>query len=192
MSSPFSLSSTIYPYQQWRIQDFPRGGGAPTPKSAIIFQFFCRKLHENERIWTPLAPPPWILQCVMRYIAHLGRSHYIRQYNKVTCIHLCKAREFNFSTIGGVAMSRNECVHSILKSQNSRLGEGTANPNPHLKSIKSQHVLWFHFKRPTPLHELKSRSCVLHIVIVTHTIFITSNGCSSVCKCQYVSVSVLS
>ena len=29
------------------------GGGAPTPKSAIIFQFFCRKLHENERIWTP-------------------------------------------------------------------------------------------------------------------------------------------
>ena len=25
-----------------------------TPKSVIIFQFFfCRKLHENERIWTP-------------------------------------------------------------------------------------------------------------------------------------------
>ena len=35
--------------------------GAPTPKSVIIFQFFCRKLHEDERIWTPegasLAPP---------------------------------------------------------------------------------------------------------------------------------------
>ena len=30
------------------------GGGASTPKSAIIFQFFCRKLHENERIWTPM------------------------------------------------------------------------------------------------------------------------------------------
>ena len=28
-------------------------GGAPTPKSAIIFQFCPRKLHENERIWTP-------------------------------------------------------------------------------------------------------------------------------------------
>ena len=46
---------------QWRIQDFPEGA-APTPKNAIIFQFFCRKLHENERIWTPggrasLAPP---------------------------------------------------------------------------------------------------------------------------------------
>ena len=40
---------TLY---QWRIQDFPRKA-APTPKSAIIFQFFCRKLHENERIWTP-------------------------------------------------------------------------------------------------------------------------------------------
>ena len=50
---------------QWQIQDCPQGG-APTPKSAIIFQFFPRKLHENERIWTPVgggarvpgAPPP--------------------------------------------------------------------------------------------------------------------------------------
>ena len=25
-------------------------GGAPTPKSAIVFKYFCRKLHENERI----------------------------------------------------------------------------------------------------------------------------------------------
>ena len=81
-----------------------------------------------------------------------------------------------------------------LNSEVSKLkvGEGTANPDPNLKSIKRQHVIGFHFKRPTPLHELKSRSCVLHIVIVTHTIFITSNGCSSVCKCQCVSVSVLS
>ena len=37
---------------QWRIQDFPEEG-APTPKSAIILQFFCQKPHENERIWTP-------------------------------------------------------------------------------------------------------------------------------------------
>ena len=28
-------------------------GGTPTPKRAIIFQFFSRKLHENERICTP-------------------------------------------------------------------------------------------------------------------------------------------
>ena len=28
-------------------------GGAPTPISAITLQFFCRKLHENEIIWTP-------------------------------------------------------------------------------------------------------------------------------------------
>ena len=33
-------------------------GGAPTPKSSIIFQFFCRKLHENERIWTPRGGVP--------------------------------------------------------------------------------------------------------------------------------------
>ena len=44
--------------KQWRIQDFPEGG-APTPKSAIIFQFFSRKLHENERIWTPRGARPW-------------------------------------------------------------------------------------------------------------------------------------
>ena len=37
---------------QWRIQDFPEEG-APTLKTAIILQFFCQKLHENERIWTP-------------------------------------------------------------------------------------------------------------------------------------------
>ena len=37
---------------QWRIQDFPEEG-APTPKTAIILQFLCQKLHENERIRTP-------------------------------------------------------------------------------------------------------------------------------------------
>ena len=31
---------------------FPRGV-RQLPKRAFIFQFFCRKLHENERIWTP-------------------------------------------------------------------------------------------------------------------------------------------
>ena len=44
-------------------------GGAPTPKVGVLIYYFCRKLHENERIWTPgrgarhLAPPPWIRQC---------------------------------------------------------------------------------------------------------------------------------
>ena len=38
-------------------------GGSPTPKSAVIFQYFPQKLHENERICTPgghasLVPPP--------------------------------------------------------------------------------------------------------------------------------------
>ena len=43
--------------------------GALTPKSAIIFQIFCRKLHENERIWTPgervPGALPWIRQWVV-------------------------------------------------------------------------------------------------------------------------------
>ena len=46
---------------QWRIQDFPQGG-APTPKSAIIFQFFaenCMKMKEfgPQGGRTSLAPP---------------------------------------------------------------------------------------------------------------------------------------
>ena len=36
-------------HNQWRIQDFPQG----VRQLAIIFQFSCRKLHKNERIWTP-------------------------------------------------------------------------------------------------------------------------------------------
>ena len=61
-----SVDAHIYPMKvtrnlnQWRIQDFPQEG-APTPKSAIIFQFFYRRLHENERILdrggASLAPP---------------------------------------------------------------------------------------------------------------------------------------
>ena len=36
---------------QWRIQDFPRGGA--NSQKCYYFSIFCRKLHENERIWTP-------------------------------------------------------------------------------------------------------------------------------------------
>ena len=47
---------------QWRIQDFPRGGGgAPTPKSAIIFQFFAENCMKMKEFGPPggasLAPP---------------------------------------------------------------------------------------------------------------------------------------
>ena len=54
---------------QWRIQDFPQGG-APTPKSAIIFQFFaekCMKMKEfgppggGARPWRPPLDPPMIV-----------------------------------------------------------------------------------------------------------------------------------
>ena len=54
---------------QWRIQDFP-GGGAPTPKSAIIFQFFaenCMKMKEFGPQGGARVPgaPPWIRQCLV-------------------------------------------------------------------------------------------------------------------------------
>ena len=47
---------------------FSPGGGAPTPKVGVLIYYFCRKLHENERIWTPRGgarvpgAPPWIRQ----------------------------------------------------------------------------------------------------------------------------------
>ena len=40
--------------EQWQIKDFP--GWAQTPKVCVLN--FCRKLHENERIWT-LGVRPW-------------------------------------------------------------------------------------------------------------------------------------
>ena len=65
---------------QWRIQDFP---GAPTPENGTLTYYFpiymCRKLHENESIWTdsehaslaialrsPPPPHPWIHHCPFR------------------------------------------------------------------------------------------------------------------------------
>ena len=54
--------SGFFSSRQWRIQDFPRGEGAPTSKVGVLTYFFGRKLHENERIRSPrggtsLAPP---------------------------------------------------------------------------------------------------------------------------------------
>ena len=46
---------------QWRIQDFPEVGAPNIPGGANIrfCQFFFQKLHEIERIWTPVeALPP--------------------------------------------------------------------------------------------------------------------------------------
>ena len=54
---------------QWRIQDFPQGGGgAPTPKIAIIFHIFaenCMKMKEFGPLGGVCIPgtPPWIRQC---------------------------------------------------------------------------------------------------------------------------------
>ena len=51
----FTLVGFKYPHQ-CRIADFPEGGGgggkAPTPVVGVLTDFFPRKLHENERIWT--------------------------------------------------------------------------------------------------------------------------------------------
>ena len=46
---------------QLRIQDFPEGGAnSQSGCTNLLFCiFFCRKLHENERIWTPSQACPW-------------------------------------------------------------------------------------------------------------------------------------
>ena len=62
-------SIEYYNFNQWRIQDFPRGG-APTPKNAIIFQLFaenCMKMNEfgppggGARPWRPPLDPPMLI-----------------------------------------------------------------------------------------------------------------------------------
>ena len=48
-------------------------GGAPTPKSAIIFQIFCWKLHKSERIWIRRdvpGTPTLIRQCSSFLLVH--------------------------------------------------------------------------------------------------------------------------
>ena len=70
---------------QWRIQDFPQGG-APTPKSAIIFQFFaenCMKMKEfglrggNSNYARPWRPP-WIRQWIFFGFAGDHTNHGVR------------------------------------------------------------------------------------------------------------------
>ena len=50
---------------QWQIQDFPQGG-APTPKIAIIFQFFAENCMKMKEFGPPggcvPGAPPWIHQ----------------------------------------------------------------------------------------------------------------------------------
>ena len=62
--------TTLYGARKWiqaRAPGYPGVGGAQTPngvRAPIIWQNLCRKLHENERIWTerertsPVPPPP--------------------------------------------------------------------------------------------------------------------------------------
>ena len=57
------LSCVIYTYYPLPVADpgFPLSGG-DNSQVDVILQILCRKLHENERIWTPrgrafLAPP---------------------------------------------------------------------------------------------------------------------------------------
>ena len=55
----FLTPASLRKHRQWRIQDFSQGGSANSQK-CYYFSIFCRKLHENERIWTPRGGArPW-------------------------------------------------------------------------------------------------------------------------------------
>ena len=57
---------------------FPGGGGAPTPKSAIIFQFFAENCMKMKEFGPPRGggrvpgAPPWIRQCIWRFLLTLS------------------------------------------------------------------------------------------------------------------------
>ena len=60
------LCGMVALHDQWRIQDFPQGG-APTPKSPIIFQFFAKNCMKMKEFGPPggahiPGAPPWIRQ----------------------------------------------------------------------------------------------------------------------------------
>ena len=62
------------------------GGGAPTPQKCYYFSIFCRKLHENERIWTPrgggarpwrpLLDPPMLTEPQMETLHQVLAFHF--------------------------------------------------------------------------------------------------------------------
>ena len=56
-----SRSRHPYDYCQWRIQDFPEGGS--NSQSGIILQIYCRKPHENEKIWGTSLAPMIVISC---------------------------------------------------------------------------------------------------------------------------------
>ena len=96
-------------------------GGAPTPKVGVLIYYFCRKLHENERIWTPggrasLAPPlgsaneyydPLTTRSVRTNINFFFSSFGSNQY-------LLKA--INFFSRGLLVVNGAQCIYFVFWS----------------------------------------------------------------------------
>ena len=82
--------------RQWRIQDFPRGGA--NSQNCYYFSHFCRKLHENERIWTPRGdarpwrPPP--LDPPME--DHEDNSYFRKSSTRILNVIYIEPREIRF------------------------------------------------------------------------------------------------
>ena len=65
---------------------FPRGGA--NSQNCYYFSHFCRKLHENERIWTPRGV------CIPG--APLGSTNDMCWENNYACIYMVFVKEIGF------------------------------------------------------------------------------------------------
>ena len=95
---------------QWRIQDFPEGD-APTPKSAIILHIFCRKLHENERIWTPTGDMrPWhpslrSVNVMFSKNFFENRRYWAERGHACPCVPT-----LNLSMVASISLTKTRCI----------------------------------------------------------------------------------
>ena len=89
---------------------FSPGGGGANSQNCYYFSHFCRKLHENERIWTPRGgarvpgAPPWIRQCIVTivHVIIVTEENIIEKNPRVAKIyHQIPSGNF-FSRGGGV------------------------------------------------------------------------------------------
>ena len=96
---------------QCRIKDFPVGGGGGVNPQPIIWQTFCRKLHENETNLdrgVPSAPSPRIRQCLPLCLTEVLLPRIVYR-NQPERFRSCRYRETSVITA--------RCVQNLAQSE---------------------------------------------------------------------------
>ena len=110
MTDQFGLKSMSLLFcHQWRIQDFPDRWGQPLNLGhrLIMWQDFCRKLHENERNWTKRGA------CFPRNLRVLSL------YKKKFLLFCKQFMQFMHNEIIKIIISHEHCDNLFLLLQNS-------------------------------------------------------------------------